>query len=641
MTSQSLFSNASKSYHKGDFTEALTSLNQLLDHNRDVKTYALLARTLMALGFREDAARTYVLAAELGGSRAEDYYAEAMKTYFDLGEDDLALSLGRPLLERARRDPELAFIITSLFLKRGEKDAVRVFLPALSTSSNSKHNSLAFLLLTGTPENARDRETVANLLQRLPRSIVVIMAHLVFQREVNNYWEMERLQPELDRMLVKNPKQMMGVEAPFYNLHWLADEALNKLASYNPDAYPQSHKAERLAMPHIWGERLRIGYLSSDLWHDHATMKLAGRVMALHDRDKFDVTIFCYTDPKNLENEIDQDRSKWGRIVTMGELDDAEAAQLIRDHRIDILIDMKGHTRGGRPGILNHKAAPVQVAWLGYPGTTVNIDLDYVIGDHHVIPDASKPHYWEKVCRLPESYQPNDPTHRPRKDVFTRADAKLPDDAFVFGSFNATRKISLRNINLWVRILKATPGSVLWLMCKSDEARDNLLRRFTSAGIEAKRIVFTKVVPYDDHLARLTLADVGLDTFPYNGHTTTSEQLWAGLPVVTLKGTHFASRVSESLLHAVGVPELIAEDENDYVNMAIDLYKNRDRLDGFKTQLEQNRLIEPLFDAERFCRHLETAYRMMAERARQGLGPDHIDVPALPKRGTPFVSAED
>lgn len=637
MTSQILFSSASKSFHKGKYTEALASLNKLLDHSRDVKTYALLAKTLIALGFKEDAAKTYVLAAELGGSRAEDFYADAMKIYFELGQDEMALSLGRPLLERARRDPELAFIITSLFLKRGEKDMVRVFLPALSTSSNSKHNSLAFLLLTGTPENPRDRETVANLLERLPRSIVVIMAHLVFQREVNNYWEMERLQPELDRMLAKNPAQMMKVEAPFYNLHWLADEALNKIASYKPEAYPATNKLERHSRPHAWGKKLRIGYLSSDLWHDHATMKLAGGVLSLHDREKYDVTVFCYTDPRHLKAEIDQDRSKWGKIVTIRDLNDAAAAQTIRDHNIDILIDMKGHTRGGRPGILNHKAAPVQVAWLGFPGTTVNIDLDYIIGDHHVLPDQSKPHYWEKFCRMPESYQPNDPFNRPRRDLFTRANAGLPEDAFVFGSFNATRKISLANVNLWVRILKATPGSVLWLMCKADEARDNLLRRFTSAGIEAKRIVFTKVVSYEEHLARLTLADLGLDTYPYNGHTTTSEQLWAGLPVLTLKGSHFASRVSESLLRAIGVPELIAESEDDYLRMAVEFYQNRERLEPFKARLEENRLVKPLFDAERFCRHLEKAYDLMAERARQGLGPDHIDVPALPDRATPFL----
>jgi predicted O-linked N-acetylglucosamine transferase (SPINDLY family) len=637
LTPQTLFSNASKSFHKGQYTDALASLNRLLDHSKDAKTYVLLAKTLLALGFREEAARTFALAAELGGSRAEDHYAEAMKIHFELGNDDLALSLGRPILERARRDPDLAFIIASLFFKRGEKDMVRVFLPALSTSPNSRHNSLALLLLTGTPENPRDRETVANLLERMPRSMVIIMAHLVFQREVNNFAEMERLQPQIDRMLTTNAGQMMRAEAPFYNLHWLANEPLNKLASYNPSAFPASNPAERLAMPHRWDKKLRIGYLSSDFWHDHATMKLVGTVLTQHDKSKVDVTLFCYTDEQYLKAEIDQDRSHWGRIVSVRNMDDAAAAQLIRDSEIDILVDMKGHTRGGRPGILNQKAAPVQIAWLGFPGTTVNVDLDYIVGDRYVLPDQSKPHYWEKFCRLPESYQPNNPVDRPRRKLFTRADASLPDDAFVFGSFNATRKISVANIDLWIRILKATPKSVLWLMCKSDEARDNIRNRITAAGIDGKRVVFTKVVPYEEHMARLTLADVGLDTFPVNGHTTTSEQLWAGLPVLTMKGTHFASRVSESLLRAVDLPELIADNENDYVRRAVDLYENRDKLSLLAERLEANRLLKPLFDSERFCRHLEQAYAMMADRARQGQAPDHIDVPALEARSEAFL----
>ncbi|MBP2548055.1 putative O-linked N-acetylglucosamine transferase (SPINDLY family) [Neorhizobium galegae] len=634
LSPQTLFSDASKSFHRGHFTEALTSLNKLLDHSKDAKTYSLLARTLVALGFREDAARTYVLAAELGGSRAEDHYAEAMKIYFDLGHDDLALSLGRPLLQRAQKDPELAFIITSLFMKRGEKDMVRVFLPALSMSENSQHNSLAFLLLTGTPENDRDRESVANLLSRMPNSLILIMAHLVAQREVNNYVEMERLQPRLER-IASNDRRLLGVETPFYNLHWLTDEAMNKLVSHKADAFPASHPQERLTMPHIWGQKIRIGYLSSDFWSQHATMKLFRAVLAAHDPDRFEVTLFCYTDPIHLEH--DTGRENWGRIVNVRDLSYPATAQVIRDHNIDILVEMKGHTRGGRPGILNFKAAPVQVAWLGFPGTTVNIDLDYIIGDHYVLPDASKPHYWEKFCRLPETYQPNDPYERPRRDLFTRADANLPDDAFVFGSFNATRKISLANINLWIKLLKATPKSVLWIMCKSNDSRDNILRKLTTAGIETRRIVFTKVVSYEEHLARLSLADVGLDTYPYNGHTTTSEQLWAGLPVLTMKGQHFASRVSESLLNAIGVPELIAKDEADYLKRAVELYENPQEVKALRARLEENRLVKPLFDAERFCRHLETAYEMMADRARQKLAPDHLDVPALPPRTAPFL----
>ncbi|MDO1581023.1 O-linked N-acetylglucosamine transferase family protein [Rhizobium oryzicola] len=606
-----------------------------MDHNRDVKTYSLLAKTLVALGFREEAARTYVLAAELGGSRSEDYYVEAMKLYYDLDQDDVALSLGLPLLERAQRDADVAFMIATLFLKRGEKDLVRVFLPVLSKSSVSKHNSLAYLLLTGAPEDVQDRETISNLLQRMPRSIILILAYLVFMREINDYWEIERLEPELKRMFLRDARQTLQIEAPFYNLHWLADEAQNKFAGYRKDAFPAEYPQERHSMPHDWGKKIRIGYLSSDLWPHHATMKLFRAVLKMHDPERFDVTLFCYTPEEHLGEDID--RSDWGRIVTIRDMSDAEAAQAIRENEIDILVEMKGHTRNSRPFILNHKPAPIQAAWLGFPGTTVNVDLDYIIGDHYVLPDRSKPHYWEKFCRLPESYQPNDPYSRPQSELFTRQDANLPEDAFVFASFNATRKISLENINLWIRLLKATPNSVLWMLCKDQKAHDNILRKFAEAGIDRKRIVFTGVVPYEAHLSRLKLADLGLDTFPVNGHTTTSEQLWAGLPVLTVKGTHFASRVSESLLQSIGMPETIADSQEDYLKRAVDLYENRDKVKLLKQRLEDNRWIKPLFDVERFTRHLEKAYEMMVERAKAGLEPDHIDVPALPAREKPFA----
>ncbi|MDP9837765.1 putative O-linked N-acetylglucosamine transferase (SPINDLY family) [Neorhizobium huautlense] len=637
MTSQPQFADASKSFHSGRYTDALTILNRLLDHSKDVKTYGLLARTFLALGFREDAARAYKLAAELGGTRADEYNTEALKLFYELGQDDEALSLGLPLLKQAQQDPDLAFIIASLFLKRGESEGLRAFLSVLSTSTNSRHNSLAFMLLTGSPENASDREAVANMLARMPKSIILIMAHLVNQREVNAYFEQERLQPQLERMVAKDPKHILRVEAPFYNLTWLADEALNKLAGYRADAYPADLPQKRRSAPHVWGDKIRIGYLSSDFWSPHATMKLFSAVLESHDPARFDVTLFCYTEPAYLEK--DTRRGLWGRIVSVRDMTDAQAAEAIRAQNIDILIELKGHTRGGRAAILNHSAAPVQVAWLGFPGSTVNTDLDYVIGDHSVLPDKAKPHYWEKFCRLPESYQPNNP-HQPlaQPDMFTRADAELPPDAFVFASFNATRKISIATINLWIRILKATPGSVLWLMVKTPEAEANITRKLQAGGIERKRFVFTKMVGHEAHLSRIVLADLGLDTFPYNGHTTTSEQLWAGLPVLTMKGTHFASRVSESLLNAIGLPETIAENEDDYFRRAVDLYNDRQTVAEYSERLHQNRFRMPLFDAERFCRHLESAYEMMAKRARTGQPPDHIDVPALPARTTDFRS---
>lgn len=636
MTPQTLFADASKSYQRGRYTDALSALNRLLDHSKDAKTYALLAKTLVALDFKEDAARTYTLAAEQGGSRSEDYYIEAMKLYIDAGQDDLALSLGLPLLPRAGKDADLAYMIVNLLWKRGEKEVVRAFLPVLAASDNSKHNNLVFLLLTGSPENVAERHALASMLARMPNSLPVIIAHLVAHREINDYDEMQRLQPQLERILKNHTKKLLQVDSPFYNLMWLDDEALNKQVGYLTNPFPADNPKKRLTAPHKWGEKIRIGYLSSDLWQHHATMKLLGAVLEGHDTSRFDVTLFCYTDPTHLQ---DADyRSKWGRIVSIRDMSNPEAAQTIRDHEIDILIEMKGHTRGGRAVILNHAVAPVQVAWLGFPGTTVNVDLDYIIGDHSVLPDKSKPHFWEKFCRLPENYQPNNPNQaKADRAMFTRAEANIPQDAFVFASFNATRKISLETIKLWTRILKATPKSVLWIMVKTRDAENNILRKITSAGVDASRVVFTKMVPYEAHLARITLADVGLDPFPCNGHTTTSEQLWAGLPVLTKKGKHFSSRVTESLLRAIDLPEMIARDEEEYFRMAVDLYENPEKVRAYAERLEQNRFVKPLFDAERFRHHLETAYEMMADRARKGLAPDHIDVPALPPRDKSFM----
>ncbi len=636
MTPQTLFADASKSFQRGRYTEALGSLNQLLDFSKDAKTYALLAKTFVALNFKEEAARTYTLAAEQGGSRAEDHYIEAMKLYMEVGQDDIALSLGLPLLQRSGRDPDLAFMIASLLFKRGEKEVTRAFLPVLAASENTKHNNLAFLLLTGSPEDNTERAALGALLAKMPHSLPVIIAHLVSHREINNYDEMQRLQPQLDRILKNNVEKLVQVDSPFYNLMWLADEAINKKVGHMVDAFPADHPKQRLTAPHSWGKKIRIGYLSSDFWQHHATMKLCGAVMEAHDRDRFEITLFCYTDPTHLEDGAS--REKWGKVVSVRDMTSDETAQTIRDHNIDILVEMKGHTRGGRAYILNKAAAPVQVAWLGFPGTTVNVDLDYIIGDHSVLPDKAKPHYWEKFCRLPENYQPNNPNQaRARTDMFTRAEAGLADDAFVFASFNATRKISRETIDLWTRILKATPKSLLWVMVKSREAETNILRRFTNSGIDGTRIVFTKMVPYEAHLSRITLADVGLDPFPCNGHTTTSEQLWAGLPVLTKEGTHFSSRVTESLLRAIDLPEMVAKDEEEYFRLAVDLYENPEKARAYRERLEQNRFVKPLFDAERFCRHLEAGFEMMAERARNGLGPDHIDVPALPPRETSFL----
>jgi predicted O-linked N-acetylglucosamine transferase (SPINDLY family) len=635
VNAQAIFSTASRHYQKGQYTDALDQLNALMELNRDTKTYVLLAKVLVKLGFKTEAARAYQLAGESGGSRAEDYLTDAMKLYFANGQEDEALSIGLPLLEKAKTDPEIAFIIASIFLKRGEKAILGLFKAPLTLSTNRLHNALAFKLLTAEINDLQDRDALTNLFRNNPKNGTLRSAYLVYAREANDYAEVEKHDRDIQKALKAGQTDFLAAEAPYYHSTWCGDERLNRIAGAQLQPYPRGLAEARRNAPHSWGDRIRIGYVSADFWEDHATMKLLQGVLMAHDKARFDVTLFCHTKSVHTSRDTGA-RAKWGRIIEIGELTDEEAAAVIRAENIDILIDLKGHTLESRSTIFNQAAAPVQVGWLGFPGTTVNVDLDYIIGDPYVLPDASKPHYLEKYCRLPETYQPNDPYGRPRPQPASRQQVGLPEEAFVFASFNANRKISLQTINLWSDILRQTPDSLLWLLCDRADARANILARFKSAGIDTKRIVPCGKLVYQDHINRIPLADVGLDTFPYNGHTTTSEQLWAGLPVLTLKGTNFASRVSESLLNAIGVPELVAADPEDYVREAVALYNNRDNVAAYRKTLNDNRFKMPLFDAERFCLHLETSYEMMVDRAKRGLAPDHIDVPALAAREGSF-----
>lgn len=439
------------------------------------------------------------------------------------------------------------------------------------------------------------------------------------------------------QLLKSGDPRYFAVENPLDNLSWCGDEALNARLTriQNGKAFTPGTRAARRSHPHVFSDKIRIGYLSNDFSDQHATMRLFQGVIFNHDREKFDVSLFCYTENKVIDTDQGL-REKYPDIVPIGHLSDEQAAAAIRRRGIDILVDLKGHTKGARIDLVNLGAAPVQAAYLGFPGSGTGIDCDYVISDRIVTPDESRGHYHEKLCRLPESYQANDDTHRLLPPPMSRMEAGLPEDAVVFASFNAARKITPLTARLWTRVLKAVEGSVLWMMCDNEFSRGNFTTYMRDAGIDPARIIFAKSLPYERHVARLQAADIGLDTFPYNGHTTTSDKLWAGLPVPTMKGSNFASRVSESLLTALGVPELVAPDANSYVDLCVHLATNAQERAAIRQKLAGNRFTAPLFDTERFTRHLETAFTMMAGRAREGLEPDHLDVPALPPRSGSF-----
>lgn len=636
MTTQKSFSTASKEYQKGQYRQALLTLNKLLESQQDAKTYALLAKTLLKVGLRSDAAASYELAAKYENPNATEYRRQAMKLHFECGNDDEALLVGKQLLEVAPSDPEVAYVLASIFLKRGQRDVVEGLRKALAYSSNPDHLALAGQLLTDKSHDENDYLTALRLLQQMPGNNRVRAIYLVHCREFNDYPAIAKHQPIIEAALAKGDTTPLTAEAPWHNITWCEEERTNRMAVGQTIPPSPGATERRRSAPHNWSDKIRIGYLSADFCDQHATMKLLRNVLERHDRNRFEVTLFCHT-PTELLNHNIADRAAWGHVVPVSDLSDEEAARAIRAREIDILVDLKGHTMSARPAIFNQSAAPLQIAWLGFPGSTVNIDLDYVIGDRFVLPETSKPHYHEKFCRLPDSYQPNDPVNRPRLQPLSRSELELPEDTFIFASFNHNRKISPACISLWTRILKRAKNSHLMLLTDSERAMVNIRSKLKAEGISQDRVIFTPKVDYAQHLNRQQAADLGLDTFPVNGHTTTSEQLWGGLPVITVKGTNFASRVSESLLNAIGLPELVAEDSDAYVELAVSCYENPDKVAAYKAKLEQNRFVAPLFDSERFCRHLEAAYAMMVDRAKKGLDPDHFDVPTLPARVEPFM----
>jgi protein O-GlcNAc transferase len=366
---------------------------------------------------------------------------------------------------------------------------------------------------------------------------------------------------------------------------------------------------------------IRIGYLSND-FHAHATASLLVNVLERHDRSRFHVSLYSYgvDDGSALRRRLEHSSNAF---VDIARLSDQEAAERIRADGIDILVELKGYTLRSRLGICARRPAPIQVAWLGFPGTMGAPFIDYAIVDGHVAPPGSEGEFTEKLARMPGCYQPNDPL-REVAQTPSRAACGLPEGAFVFCCFNQTYKIWPQVFDIWCRLLNATPGSVLWLLESEPQAREHLLREAASRGVGADRIVFAPFVKYGENIARLVHADLCLDTLPVNSHTTASDALWAGVPLLTCTGNAFAGRVAASLLHAVGLPELVVHDLQAYEALALRLASDASLLGELRSRLARNRESAPLFDSARTTRELEALYVRMFERWRGGLSPDHL-----------------
>jgi predicted O-linked N-acetylglucosamine transferase (SPINDLY family) len=560
-----------------------------------------------------------------GGGR---YLIEAMRANSAAGNEERAFLLAMQANKLVQDDPDVVFTLVKGFRTRGEAELIEHFKNRLTASDKPEHLQLAAELISAETRNPFNLGLFKKLAALYPDDHYTRFKLMSVAREFCDYETVAAEEAWLENELAAGREWVFEGQTHFANLLHCGDERLNRLARNNicikGDPSPAATAARR-SMPHEWGDKIRIGYLSNDFGSTHATMRLMRNVLELHDRSRFDVTLYCYTSDYLIERD-DGGRRDWGRIVPVRPLGVEAIADKIRADGVDILVDLKGHTGDSRCHVLNQPAAPVHVAWLGFPGSTTGVDVDYVIGDRFLLPESSKAHYHEKFVRMPHSYQPNDRGHRPLPPAMTRAELGLPYDKFVFATFNSNRKITRQNLDLWAEIMHRAQDSVLWAMIYHDIGRANFRAYLGKRGIAPERIIFADAADYGLHIARLQAADLCLDNWPYNGHTTTSDMLWAGLPVLTKKGTNFASRVSESLLNAVGLPELVARDERHFADFAVELAENRLLLDDFRQRLADARPTAPLFDPQAFTIALESAYSRMAERARARLAPDHFDL---------------
>lgn len=570
-----MLKNAIAAYQKGDYRQCLKLLAPSLAGTKiDSKLLLMAAQSHVKLDNLEKAAELYARAAALDPANRRMLTILAARTYQRAGNPALALPLARNAAQNGAFDVE-----------------------------------------------------AENTYRQLLRAQLCLA-------------ELEDQDARLLALMVSGQASAFAVDDPHDHIMWCDDEALNFRITrmHGGTGFTPQSRAARRTLPHSFGQKIRVGYLSNDLSDQHATMRLFQGVLLDHDPARFDVTLFCYTSDAVIATDQGL-RSRYGRIVRIGKLNDADARDTIRNAGIDILVDLKGHTRDARVSLVNSGLAPIQVAYLGFPGCGTGIDCDYIISDAIVTPTQSQPHYHERFCRLPECYQANDGEHRALPPAASRAELGLPEDAIVIASFNAAKKITPLTARLWAEVLRAVPKAVLWMMCDDLDARANFTAFMTDQGVPADRIIFATRAAYPQHVARLQAADFAVDSFPTNGHTTTSDKLWAGLPVVTRRGRNFTSRVSESLLMALGLPELVAPDDRGFVDLCVALARDPARLAALKARIARSRFIAPLFDTERFTRHLERAYEVMVDRQRQGLEPEAFDVEALPPRTAPFGEA--
>ena len=416
--------------------------------------------------------------------------------------------------------------------------------------------------------------------------------------------------------------------APFPLLSVVDEPSLHREAAerYGGEKFPRVFAPmeglkQAVASP---SKKIRIGYFSAD-FREHAVSYLIAELLESHDRKKFEVFGFSLRESSS-DGMRQRIARSCDRFIDLHSKSDQDAGRVIAELQIDIGIDLGGYTKYARTGIFSQKRMPIQAHYLGYIGTMGLDYFDYIVADKTVLPESNKDYFSEKIIYLPNSFQANDSTRQISDKSFTKEELGLPVDGFIFCCFNNNYKIVPQTFSAWMRILKATKGSVLWLFEDSPQVARNLAKEASQRGIDPNRLIFAKHLPRADYMARYKVADLFLDTLPYNAGTTASDALWVGLPVLTCMGNSFAGRMAASLLTNIGLPELVTRTPEEYESLAIEVASNPDKLAQIKIKLAKNRSTTPLFDTPLFTKHIEAAYQAAYDRYQSGLPPDHIYV---------------
>jgi len=440
------------------------------------------------------------------------------------------------------------------------------------------------------------------------------------KRHVMDWSDLDDDIQRMAALLLATPPGTARVTASFAMLSLPLDPA-QQLAAARAESLALTAGARPLppVLPaHRAGRKPRLGWVSYD-FRDHPVSQLLVEVLETVDRSRYDVVLYSAgpDDGSALRRRL---VALADDFVDLRGLSDAQAATRVRQDGIDILVDLMGHTRGLRMGIFARRPAPLQVAYLGYPASTGAAFIDYLVGDPLVTPPELAHHYTEHLALMPLTLQPNG-RGRPLPQPMTRAEAGLPEDAFVLCAFNHTYKILPPALDAWCSVMHEVPHAVLWLKQTNSQLHDNVRQAVAARGVDPARVFFAPGLPYDRHFSRLALADVFVDTWPYNAHTTASDALWAGVPVVTLYGNAYASRVAASVLNAAGIGELAFETVDDYIRAITALALDPALLAGYRQHLQQQRLSLPLFDTPRYTLALQALFDRMLMRWRAGLRP--------------------